>query len=72
MEKIREEVRRSLNGVDVERIEELKAAFEKDPDLGSLRFHATNEWVGGGQEQDGGAAAGPGRERDEPGGTVRP
>ena len=47
MEKIREEVRRSLNGVDVERIGELKAAFEKDPDLGSLRFHATNVWVEG-------------------------
>lgn len=47
MEKVQEEVRRSINGVDMEGVEELKAALESDPDLGSMRFYATHDWVEG-------------------------
>ncbi|OPY34980.1 MAG: OsmC-like protein [Methanomassiliicoccales archaeon PtaU1.Bin030] len=47
MVKVQEEIKRYVNGVDVERIDELKASFNDDPDLASLRFSATNVWVDG-------------------------
>ncbi len=47
MEKLQEGINRIINGVDVERLDELKNSFNDDPDLASLRFIATNEWVNG-------------------------
>lgn len=47
MDTIREEKIRTVNGVDVQKLEATIEAINKNPDLGEFTFHATNEWVDG-------------------------
>jgi uncharacterized OsmC-like protein len=42
-----EELRHSINGVDVKKMEETIKAINEDPDMASFTFHAVNEWVDG-------------------------
>jgi len=47
METLLEEVPRTVNGVDVQKLEATKEAIENNPDLASFTFYAVNEWVDG-------------------------
>lgn len=47
MDTIHEEKVRTVNGVDVQKLEATIEAINKNPDLAEFTFHATNEWVDG-------------------------
>jgi uncharacterized OsmC-like protein len=42
-----QELRYSINGMDVKKMEDTIQAINDDPDLASFTFHAVNEWVDG-------------------------
>ncbi|MDW5562327.1 MAG: OsmC family protein [Methanomassiliicoccus sp.] len=42
-----QEMRQSINGVDIKKLEETIQAINGDPDMASFTFHAVNEWVDG-------------------------
>lgn len=42
-----EELRHSVNGVDVKKLMETIQAVNDDPDMASFTFHAVNEWIEG-------------------------
>ena len=46
-----EELRHSINGMDVKKLEETIQAINADPDMASFTFHAVNEWVDGTQSR---------------------
>lgn len=41
------ELRHSINGMDIKKLEETIQAINDDPDMASFTFHAVNEWVEG-------------------------
>jgi uncharacterized OsmC-like protein len=45
------ELRHSINGVDVKKLEQTIQAINEDPDMASFTFHAVNEWVDGTQNK---------------------
>ncbi len=47
METRLQEVKRKVNGIEVQKLEATIEAINQNPDLASFRFHATNEWVDG-------------------------
>jgi uncharacterized OsmC-like protein len=46
-----EEAKQLVNGVDVNKLDEMKKAIEKDPDLATFTFRAVNEWIDGAQNK---------------------
>ncbi len=51
MTSTQEELRHSVNGVDVKKMMELVRAVNDDPDKASFTFHAVNEWIDGTRNQ---------------------
>ena len=47
MASIHQELKHSINGVDVQKLEETIQAINEDPDMASFSFNAVNEWVDG-------------------------
>lgn len=45
------ETQQNLNGVNVDQLVQTVGLIEKDPDLATFRFRATNTWLGGGHSR---------------------
>jgi uncharacterized OsmC-like protein len=59
----------TINGIDLETLQNTISAIEQDPSLGPCKFRATNKWIGGAHNRnriDGFYAAGEERNHQQP------